>query len=483
MSSGVRNIRQGNVVLLARGRGDDEGAAGARVIVAAPADDAAASAVPVTVQAASTAMRVYAFIGSPGNGVAETAALSPAALAVPLTPSCRHLAGVSAPSAHASTSLRPAMAYDRLLRRSVLGAGPYVPGASAQETKARLGREDLIRLNWNENLFGPLPGVVEETAAALDAAWAYPEEAYDQLRHDVAAWAGARPDEVIPGHGIQALTLALAAAFIEAGDRVIVPRPTYGLYAQVCATAGADVRRVPTDPALRLDLEAIAGAATDARAKLVWVCDPNNPTGRRLDPSDWAAFLEALPGDCAVVADEAYIDYIAPERRIDRLADIRAGRPVIVMRTFSKIFGLAGLRLGYLLIDPALATHVNAVQEPFNVNVAALAAGVASLRRTDRLPARREQVTRARRALCDPLRTTAIRAIPSDANFVLLDLGGADDVEVCEALAHQGILVRAGSEFGLPGHARVTTGEEALMDDVARRLVGLVGGAGGAGGA
>jgi histidinol-phosphate aminotransferase len=365
------------------------------------------------------------------------------------------------------------MAHDQLLRRSVLGAGPYVPGASAHEAKARLGREDLVRLNWNENLFGPLPGVVEEAAAALPGAWAYPEEAYETFRHAVAAWAGARPDEVVPGHGIQALTLALAAAFVEPGDRVIVPRPTYGLYAQVCTTAGAEVRRVPTDSGLGLDLEAIAAAALDARAKLVWVCDPNNPTGRRLQPADWAGFLDALPDGCAVVADEAYVDYVAPEHRSDRLADLRAGRPVIVMRTFSKIFGMAGLRLGYLLLDSGLARHINAVQEPFNVNVAALAAGVASLRRTDQLPARREQVARARRALGDPLRSTAIRAVPSDANFVLLDLGGADDGEVAEALARDGILVRAGSEFGLPGYIRVTTGEEALMDEVAGRLAAL----------
>jgi histidinol-phosphate aminotransferase len=365
------------------------------------------------------------------------------------------------------------MAYDQLLRRSVLGAGRYVPGASAQETKARLGRDDLVRLNWNENLFGPLPGVVDEAAAALQGAWAYPEEAYEEFRHAVAAWAGAQAGEVIPGHGIQALTLALAATFIEAGDRVIVPRPTYGLYAQVCTTAGADVRRVPTDAALGLDLEAIAAAARDAHAKLVWVCDPNNPTGRRLQAADWATFLDAIPDGCVVVADEAYVDYVAPDQRADRLADIRAGRPVIVMRTFSKIFGLAGLRLGYLLVDAALAPHINAVQEPFNVNVAALAAGVASLRRADQLPARREQVARARRALAEPLRSTLIRAVPSDANFVLLDLAGDDDLRVADALARGGILVRAGTEFGLPGYVRVTTGDEALMDDVGRRLAAL----------
>lgn len=364
-------------------------------------------------------------------------------------------------------------ARERLLRRSVIGAGPYVPGASAAETRARLGRDDLIRLNWNENLFGPLPGVLEETAAALDSVWAYAEEAYEELRHAVADWVGAQPAQVVPGHGIQALTLALVSAFIEPGDRVVVPRPTYGLYAQACAVAGAEVHRIDCSPSLALDLEAIAALARELEAKLVWICDPNNPTGLRLAPDEWDAFLDALPPGCLAVADEAYGDYIEPGERIDRLADVRAGRPVVVLRTFSKIFGLAGLRLGYLLVHASLSPSINAVQEPFNVNRAALAAGVASLRRTALLPARRAQVARARASLVGALEGSGVRALPSDANFVLLELG-ADDLAVSEALARGGVLIRAGTEFGLPGWARVTTGEEELMAGVGARLAAVV---------
>jgi histidinol-phosphate aminotransferase len=364
-----------------------------------------------------------------------------------------------------------ATAYERLLRQSVVGVGPYVPGASAQETRARLGRDDLIRLNWNENLFGPLPGVTEETAAGLDDAWMYPEEAYEEFRRAVAVWAGADPGEVIPGHGIQALTLALISAFVEPGDTVVIPRPTYGLYAQACTVAGAEVHRVEAArPSLGFDLEAIAQVARDVAAKLVWICDPNNPTGRRLDAGEWADFLEALPGGCVAVADEAYIDYIEPTHRVDRLADIRAGRPVIVLRTFSKIFGLAGLRLGYMLVHTSLAPHVNAVQEPFNVNVAALSAGIASLARTELLPARRDQVRAARARLTEPLAGSGIRAIDSDANFVLLELDGHDDLAVADDLARDGLLVRPGTEFGLPGFIRVTTADEAVMDLVAGKL-------------
>jgi histidinol-phosphate aminotransferase len=145
-----------------------------------------------------------------------------------------------------------------------------------------------------------------------------------------------------------------------------------------------------------------------------------------------------------------------------------------VLRTFSKIFGLAGLRLGYMLTHESLAPHINAVQEPFNVNRAALAAGIASLRRIDQLDARREQVRRARERLAAPLAAPGIRALPSDANFVLLDLGGDDDVRVAETLALDGVLVRPGSEFGLPGYVRVTTGEERLMETVGERIAAVV---------
>jgi histidinol-phosphate aminotransferase len=254
---------------------------------------------------------------------------------------------------------------------------------------------------------------------------------------------------------------------------VITPRPTYGLYAQACAVAGAEVVRVDNTTSLAFDLPAIAAAAAEHRAKLVWVCDPNNPTGLRLGQAEWDAFLDALPAGCIAVADEAYRDYVDPEQRVDRVADIGAGRPVIVLRTFSKIFGLAGLRLGYMIVDAALAPLIDSVLEPFNVNRAALSAGLASLRRTELLPARREQVRRARARLASTLEHTGIRALPSDANFVLLELGD-DDLRVGDALARKGMLVRPGSEFGLAGFARVTTGEEPLMESVGACIAAIV---------
>jgi histidinol-phosphate aminotransferase len=356
-----------------------------------------------------------------------------------------------------------------VIREPLVDLGPYVPGSGPEDVRRRHGLSEVVRLNWNEGLFGPLPGVLEEVATGLDDAWAYPDRSFGELRERLATWVGADVDQVLLGHGIQALLLTLVAAFVEPGDRVVVPHPTYGLYAQACRVAGARVERVACSD-LALDLDLIGAVARESDARLVFVCDPNNPTGLRLGGAEWAAFLDALPGGCVVVADEAYADYVPPGERIDRLADVAAGRPVLVLRTFSKIFGLAGLRLGYAVVDSALTPYLNSVQVPFNVNHAALAAGCASLARVHVVDERREATRDARRLLAGRLAAGGLRPLPSDANFVLTPLD-ADDIAVAEALARRGLLVRPGSEFGLPGYARITVGPPDLMERVADELL------------
>jgi len=274
---------------------------------------------------------------------------------------------------------------------------------------------------------------------------------------------------VLPGHGIQALVLTLVNAFVGPGDTVVVPAPTYGLYAQACAVAGARVERVAL-PELRLDLEAVAATVRATGARMAWICDPNNPTGLRVEAAEWRAFLDAVGPDCVVVADEAYMDYVAPLERVRRADDVGDGRPVIVLRTFSKIFGLAGLRLGYALADPALVHWLQSVQEPFNVNRAALAAGLASLGRADEVARRRDLAIAARERLARRLAVGGMAAVPSSANFVLVDLG-VDDVALFERMLRRGVVIRPGHELGLPGWARITVGPEDVMDRAADALL------------
>jgi histidinol-phosphate aminotransferase len=358
--------------------------------------------------------------------------------------------------------------WTELLRPQLRDLGPYTPGPSLDELQRKHGVDDVAKLNWNEGLFGPLPGVLDAVASELPQSWSYPEHAYLELREAIAADIGAQAGQILPGHGIQTLILTLCSAFVSPGDRVVVPELTYGLYAQASRAAGAVLERVPT-PELRLDLERIAAAARSCRARLVWICDPNNPTGSAVPEEEWRAFLDALPPGCVVAADEAYADYVDPARRIRREDDVAAGRPVVVLRTFSKIFGLAGLRLGYAVAAPELVSFLQVVQEPFNVNRPALVAGAASLGRAVEVAERRVATVRARERLSGALAAAGMEPLPSEANFVLVR-HDVDDAALIDGLLRRAILIRPGTELGLPGWARITVGPEPLMDRVAEAL-------------
>jgi histidinol-phosphate aminotransferase len=356
-----------------------------------------------------------------------------------------------------------------LVKPSLHGLEPYRPGESVAELRERHGLDEVVKLNWNEGLFGPLPGVLEAAAAELENAWMYPEQAYSLFREALAGWLGVPPQRIVPGHGIQSLVTTLAAAAVLPGDHAVLPRPTYGLYAQVLAAAGAEVERVPVRDDLGLDLEAMAAAARRRGAKLVVVCDPNNPTGSLLTRDEWETFLDALPDGCAAVTDEAYVEYVEPDLRLGREHDVAEGRPVIVLRTFSKIFGLAGLRLGYAIVHEQLEPFLDVVQEPFNVNRVALAAGRASLTRAGLLDGRRREAAEARELLAARLTELGADVLPSHANFVLAEVG-VDDADLADRLAARGFLIRPGSEFGLSGYVRVTAGPVPLMQRFAAVL-------------
>jgi histidinol-phosphate aminotransferase len=224
---------------------------------------------------------------------------------------------------------------------------------------------------------------------------------------------------------------------------------------------------------LAIDLEAVVAAVRSTRARLVWLCDPNNPTGALISREQWRWFRDELPAGCVVVADEAYMDFADPDLRNDRQLDVTDGRPVIVIRSFSKIFGLAGLRLGYAVADPAVARLLDLVQEPFNVNRIALAAGRAAVGQGGFVARRRAEVAAARDALGASLGGSGIIAHPSQANFVLVELG-VDDVAVCDELTRRGLLIRGGTEFGLPGFARLTVAPSPVMERAGRALAEAV---------
>ena len=362
--------------------------------------------------------------------------------------------------------------WDALARPSLRGLVRYDPGPSRDALKAEHGLTELEPLNWNEDRFEPPRRVLEAAAAEVFNAALYPERLFADFRAGLAGWLGVPAECLTPAHGAQALIASVAQVFIGPGTAVVVPQLTYGLYASLSAAAGGIVTRVP--PAgLAIDLRGLAEAADATGARVVWICDPNNPTGTLVEPAAWADFLDRLPPDCIVVADEPYMDFADPAVRVDRPQDVLDGRAVIVIRSFSKIFGLAGLRLGYAVSAPEVARLLDLVQEPFNVNRAALAAGIAGVADPGFVEQRRAQVAAARDLLTAELEAGGLRVHPSHSNFVLVELG-ADDQVVTAALMRRGILIRGGTEFGLPGFARVTVAPEAMMRRTAAELVSAV---------
>ena len=363
--------------------------------------------------------------------------------------------------------------WDALARPSLRGLVRYDPGPSRDDLKAEHGLAELEPLNWNEDRFEPPRRVLEAAAAEVFNAALYPERLFADFRVGLAGWLGVPAECLTPAHGAQALIASVAQVFIGPGTPVVVPQLTYGLYASVVGRGRRDRHarparrardrsraRSPRRPARPARASSGSATRTTPRAR--------SSSGRRGRTSS-----TVCRADCIVVADEPYMDFADPAVRVDRPRDVVDGRAVIVIRSFSKIFGLAGLRLGYAISAPEVARLLDLVQEPFNVNRAALAAGIAGVAEPGFVEQRRAQVAAARDLLTAELEAGGLRVHPSHSNFVLVELG-ADDQAVTAALMRRGILVRGGSEFGLPGFARVTVAPEAVMRRTAAELVSAV---------
>jgi len=347
------------------------------------------------------------------------------------------------------------MSMSDLVRPCVKGLTPYVPGKPIDEVHREFGLTDIIKLASNENPLGPSPRAVEAIRAAAADVRLYPDNDCFALRRALSAHLGIPGEQLLLGHGSDELIHNIGLAFVAPGDEVMMccgPFSQYEFTAKLMAAAPVMVPLVDW----AYDLPAMARALTP-RTKVVFIASPNNPTGTIVRRAELAAFLRALPPTAVLVMDEAYHEYVDDPDYPDSLALVREGKNVIVLRTFSKIYALAGLRLGYGATTPALAAAMNAVREPFNVSSLAQVAAVASL-------ADPEQVTRTVRLNTEAKLTfyagfdkLGLRYTRSFANFVWVDLG-RDCREVFLELLRLGVIVRTGDIFGAPTHVRVTTG-------------------------
>src|SRR5689334_8870509 len=340
------------------------------------------------------------------------------------------------------------------LRRTLVHVEPYRPQRPMREIQAELGLDRIVKLSSNEGAFGPLPAAVAAFEAAAGELNRYPDGGGLRLRAELAKRHAVPLEQVVLGNGADELIRLCALAVIDPGDRGVLPWPSFPSYGTAIACCGGEAVHVPLN-GRAIDLDALV----DDRAKLVYVANPNNPTGATLDAADLRGFLDVLPPDVLCVIDEAYADYadVAPEG----IELVRAGAPrLAVLRTFSKVYGLAALRVGYAIASPEVANGLDRVRNIFNVNQPAQEAALASLHEHDAVEGRIEHARRARRELAQVLAAAGLDPEPSQANFVYADVPDGDALGLTDRLLHAGVMVRWLGGFGAPQALRVTVGTD-----------------------
>lgn len=345
---------------------------------------------------------------------------------------------------------------ERVIRPCVLGLDDYESGMTLEEIERELGVTVVAKLSENENPFGMSPRAMEAAVAELPKAFMYPEHTFCDLVDALATANGVAPSMVVVGHGAEALVHLVPQLFVSPGDEVVLADVTYTVYRQASMLMDASLRVVPLRD-FRHDLQAMAKAVTP-RTKLVWICNPNNPTGTIVSRLEVQAFLDAVPSSVAVVFDQAYREFVDDPDYADGVEFLKEGyENVIVLRTFSKVHGMAGLRAGYCIASDTVCGYLNRMREPFNVNRLAIVACLASLADHGFIARSLENNRLGRRYLTEQLLRLGMEPVASQANFVLVDTKRHADA-LFERLLARGVCVRPASDWGLDTFLRITVG-------------------------
>jgi len=361
---------------------------------------------------------------------------------------------------------------DSFFRPALGDLVPYEPGKPVEEVQRELGLERVVKLASNEGPFGPFPAALEALERAARELNRYPDGGAYRLRTELAARLGVRFEEVAVGAGADGLIDCLCQATLGPGDETVFGWPSFASYMIDTVKQGATPRPIPLREH-RYDLEAMREAIT-ARTKLVFICLPNNPTGTMNTRSELDAWLDDVPDHVLTVVDQAYFEYLEDPDYPDAIAEyLRAGRRLLVLRTFSKIYGLAGLRVGYGISAAPVISAIGKVKRAFDVSHPAQAAALASLGTEAEVEHRRRLNVAGREQLLAVLRAHGLRpAGPAVANFLYVDVG-EDSKPFFEQLLREGVIVRPLHGFGAPGAVRITVGteeENAFLDRALGRI-------------
>ena len=363
-------------------------------------------------------------------------------------------------------------------QRGVEALRPYVPGTPIEEVQRKYGLQDVIKLASNENPLGASPKALAAMEKALRGLNLYPDGQSYYLCQAIADHLDVEPEQVVVGNGADGVIVQTCLAYLDEESEVIVSRSSFPVYDIYTHVMRAKLVKTPLKN-FGLDLEAMAEAINE-RTKLIFVCNPNNPTGMIVTQSQVAAFMERVPDHVLVIFDEAYCELVNSDEYPDTLPYVREQRGnVMVMRTFSKIYGLAGVRLGYAIAVPEIIAPLNQVKEPFAVNSLAQAAGIAALEDEEFLQATVKANHEGRLYLYREFDRLGLRYLESHANFVPVEIG-PQAAAVQQRLLESGVIVRPCTAYDLQDWLRITVGSEAqnarlirtLEDVMARERVG-----------
>lgn len=359
-------------------------------------------------------------------------------------------------------------------KQRILNAPVYQPGKTIDDVKREYGLTEVIKLASNENPYGSSPKAKEAIVAHLDNLALYPDGASLNLRWDLAEFLGVKPGQLIFGNGSDESLLMISRAYLSEGTNTVMASPTFSQYRSNAIIEGAELIEVPLKNGVH-DLEAMAEAINE-QTRVVWVCNPNNPSGTIVTTTELEAFLKKVPKDVLVVLDEAYYEYVVDPEYPKTIPMLAEYPNLIILRTFSKIYGLATMRVGYGIASEELVSQLEHVREPFNTGALGQVAARAALHDQDFVKKCRELNREGMKQYTDAFEEWGLDYFPSQTNFILVNLNQDSD-EVFKKFLSKGIILRSGNALGHPGYQRITIGTPEQNEKVLAVLKEIVTGA------
>ncbi len=343
-----------------------------------------------------------------------------------------------------------------VVRPEILTLRRYIPGKPIEEVERELGLPRIVKLASNENPLGPSPLALKAIQAALNKLQLYPDDSTFYLKQALSKHLNVPETQLIIGNGAVEIIRMLMEVSLERKDEVIVGQPSFAVYNEDVKQMGGTLVKVPLDASYQYDLRGIEKAIT-GKTKMIVLCSPGNPTGTVIDLNQLEAFLKAIPKHILVVLDEAYSDFIEGYDLRKSINHVMKGYSLIVLRTFSKAYGLAGIRVGYGITSTTMADYLNRVRPLFNVNSLAQTAAIAALGDVEHYRATQQLISREKKFFYEELARIGITYLPTQSNFLVLRTGG-DDQAVFKSLLSMGVIIRPGTPLGMRGWIRVTLG-------------------------